>query len=252
MCYDRGRYGRHRSYYDSRLDDSITNQVTETLKTDARSAYSEEPEKLKRVEEFVNDPKLQQARDYAFVKSYMHDVAVGNIMPEQAALLASTNVPSPRYLSPYYNNRGPQSESNRPNSSSIADFATRATEELLYNNPVRIDSTSSKEEMIEFADKRDNTLKSVSDYVTALRMEGQKKTFEIAERWSQKPDLTVEQACHGVAWEMQKNFGDTYGYQNGQYINTVDPGAEYAQLYDTNMVTKIKAGLMPSAKDLFD
>jgi len=232
--------------------DAVDTRITEALKTDARSAYSEEPEKLKRVEEFISDLKLQHGGDYAYIKSYIHDVAVGNITPEQGAILASTNTPSPRYSSPHYNNRGPQSETTRPDARAIVGFAARATDELLHNNPARIDSTSSKEEMIEFADQRDNALKSVSDYIAALRMEGQKKTFDIAERWSQKPNITAAQAAHGVAWEMQKNFGDTYGYQNGQYINTIDPGAEYAQLYDANMATKIKDGLMPSAKDLFD
>lgn len=90
------------------------------------------------------------------------------------------------------------------------------------------------------------------DNINQHRTDKQEQCFDIAESWAKKPDLSPAERCHGVAWEIQKNFGDTFGVDINGSVITADVGQEYAQLYEVLNHDKIRDGLLRSAADLFN
>lgn len=90
------------------------------------------------------------------------------------------------------------------------------------------------------------------DNINNYRLQKQEQCFDIAESWAKKPDLSPAERCHGVAWEIQKNFGDTFGVDINGSVITADVGLEYSQLYDAVNHDKIRDGLLRSAASLFD
>jgi hypothetical protein len=90
------------------------------------------------------------------------------------------------------------------------------------------------------------------DSINNHRAQKQEQCFDIAESWATKPDLSPAERCHGVAWEIQKNFGDTFGVDINGTVITADVGQEYATLYDVVNHDKIRDGLLRSAASLFD
>jgi hypothetical protein len=94
---------------------------------------------------------------------------------------------------------------------------------------------------------RQLTIERINDH----RFEKQENCFNIAESWSKKPDLSPAERCHGVAWEIQKNYGDTFGVDDHGNVFTANVGQEYAELYDIEKAPDIRDGLVRSASDLF-
>lgn len=257
MCYDESRRG----LYDPLLPPPYGNyetRIVEECFTIARDRFDKDSDKMKLAEEYLNLVKTQtKVFDIYTVKSYLDDVGNSFISPQNAAILVSTNTPAIQ--------RGQNKESSfaeqslpsswRRNASTVKDFATNASRELMHqfrNNFDRFDiNTVNKTEILAATDKHDAGLKAVSAYITALRQEGHEKAFKIAETWGNKPGLSPQAVAHGVAYEMQKNLGSTYAFEDGKHT-TVDPGVEYAMLYQERKADDIKNGSMPSAKDLFD
>jgi hypothetical protein len=71
----------------------------------------------------------------------------------------------------------------------------------------------------------------------------QQRYLDIAEQWANKPNLTLREACHGVAY-------DTYCVAHPEQPKVM-ARQEYGQRYDSHFVDQIKNRQIKAAKDLF-
>lgn len=120
--------------------------------------------------------------------------------------------------------------------------------ELEENDDLDFTTTEDVQAAIE---RRRENRELLVDRINGHRLQKQEHCFDIAESWAKKPDLSVEERCHGVAWEIQKNYGDTFGVDAAGEVIVADVGTEYGQLYDAMNHDKIRDGLVRSAASLF-
>lgn len=75
---------------------------------------------------------------------------------------------------------------------------------------------------------------------------------DIAEKWAAKgPDITLREACHGVAHDAYALRFDTNVPRPMPEDPAFNPSKVYGAMYDTNLADEIKARQIRAAKELF-
>jgi hypothetical protein len=89
--------------------------------------------------------------------------------------------------------------------------------------------------------------KQMNDEIAKIRQhqnqEQQQRFFDAAQTWINKPNLTIVEACHGVAY-------DSYRLAHPEQPQVLAQ-LSYGTLYEKEYAPQIKARMVRSAKDLF-